>query len=762
MSDDLFDFADASTANSNAPAGRISELRKQIAHHDALYYQNAQPEISDHAYDALFRELEDLEKAHPEHFDANSPTQRVGGAPLDSFSQREHLVPMLSIDDVFSHGEIRDFYARLQKRLGIAQPAVTIEPKIDGVAISIIYRGGELDYAVTRGDGTRGDDVTENVRTIASVPLKLPDSAPPLLEVRGEIFMPDLGFARMNDDRESAGLAPFANPRNATAGTLKSLDPKEVAKRPLDFLVHGMGAYEGPELPDTHAFRALLIDLGFKTNEPIWNASSGDEVVAAIEELDQKRHDLPYGTDGAVVKLVTHSLRDQLGATARAPRWAAAFKYPPKQVSTVVRDITIQVGRTGVLTPVAELEPVLVSGTTVARATLHNQDEISRKDVRISDTVIIEKAGEIIPAVVEVILDKRAEDAEPYSIERATDGKCPSCDAPISREYGAAAWRCTNFECPAQAVSSLTHFASRKALDIDGLGESVAVKLVESGCVKSPLDVFELDQESLSSLELDPATTSTGLQGNARKLGAKRAATIIKGIEKAKTTQPLYRWIFALGIPQVGESAAKELSRLHQDFQALTASEILPKIQKIADCEAAQREISPRNKDNPPADELEKTQRQQQYADLKKEIEVLKSDLETFQISSELGPVATTRLLEFLGSVAGKRTAQRFAKYGILGKSNNYQPQPSKSDQQSPFAGKTVVITGTLSQPRPHFKKIVESLGGKVSGSVSKNTDFLLAGESAGSKLTKAEELDVKILDEASFQHLIKSGGPQD
>jgi len=394
---------------------RIAELRQLLTHHNQLYYQDAQPEISDAEYDRLFRELEDLEKANPDLYDPNSPTQRVGGAPLEAFEQRAHLIPMLSIDDIFADEEVGDFFKRLQKNLNLEKIPLTVEPKIDGVACTLVYRNGALDYALTRGDGSHGDDITQNVRTIRSLPILLSD-APPLLEVRGEIFMPNAEFAELNKQRLAEGQDAFANPRNATAGTLKSLDSRTAAERPLAFLAHGIGAHEGTDFETEDDYRALLDQFKIPKNNPIWHVETLDETLAAIRELDTARHEIPHETDGAVIKVLSFVDRETLGYTSRAPRWAAAFKYPAEQKETLLTAITIQVGRTGVLTPVAELTPVLVSGSTVSRATLHNQEEIERKDVRIGDTVVIEKAGEIIPSVVKVVLEKRPADTEPYHL----------------------------------------------------------------------------------------------------------------------------------------------------------------------------------------------------------------------------------------------------------------------------------------------------------------------------------------------------------
>lgn len=707
---------------------RIEDLRKEISRHDRLYYQEATPEISDAEYDALFRELEDLEKANPHLQDPNSPTQRVGGAPLEAFEQREHLLPMLSIDDVFAEEEIADFFARLQKNLGLEAIPLTVEPKIDGVACSLVYRNGALEYALTRGDGTRGDDITQNVRTIHAIPLSL-EGAPPLLEVRGEIFMPSEGFAKLNEQRDEEGLPTFANPRNATAGTLKSLDSKVVASRPLAFLAHGLGAHEGTEMSNEDHFRRLLDQFEIPRNKPVWYVSTLEEVLKAIRELDIKRHHLGHGTDGAVVKVLDFAQRETLGFTSRAPRWAAAFKYPPEQVETLLEDITVQVGRTGVLTPVAELRPVPVSGTTVSRATLHNQEEIERKDIRIGDTVIIEKAGEIIPSVVRVVVDKRPGDSLPYDLPSALNHQCPSCHGPIEQPDGFVAWRCVNFACPAQAVTRITHFASRKALDLDGLGESVAIKLVETGLASSPIDLFKLSPEDLAGLLLDPAKSAGGLTiSKERRFGQKRADTLIRSLERARGEMPLNRWLFAMGISQIGESAARELSRLHETLADLPDSQIISDLADLPDYEELTK--SKRKKENHPR-------------------------LKDFRIDDNLGPVAAQHLRAFFSSEAGINVVSRLRELEINPRSDNYAPDPEAAMEGLPLAGKTFVVTGTLSSPRPEFKKIIEANGGKVSGSISSKTDYLLSGEGGGSKRTKAESLEVPIIDEEGFRSLI-------
>ncbi|MGC6425733.1 MAG: NAD-dependent DNA ligase LigA [Akkermansiaceae bacterium] len=711
---------------------RIKELRAALERHNKLYYQDAAPEISDAEYDQLYRELEDLEKANPEFFDPNSPTQRVGGAPLESFETRPHLLPMLSIDDVFAEAEVEDFYKRLVRTLGAENIPLTVEPKIDGVACSMVYRKGILDYALTRGDGVSGDDITTNIRTIRSIPLTLSGThIPELLEVRGEVFMPSNGFARLNKQREEDGLPNFANPRNATAGTLKLLDSKEVSKRPLEFLAHGLGAHEGAGLESESDYHALLDQFGILRNAPIWEVDSLEGVLSAIRELDEKRHHLSYGTDGAVIKVVDFAQRKTMGFTSRAPRWAAAFKYPPEQKETLLKAVTIQVGRTGVLTPVAELEPVLVSGTTVSRATLHNQEEIERKDIRIGDTVVIEKAGEIIPSVVKVVTAKRPPSASPYDLPLILNYQCPSCQGPIEQEEGFVAWRCTSFACPAQAITRIKHFSARKALDLDGLGESVAIKLIESKMVSSPLDLFTLTEDQLANLMLDPAKSSAGdAISKERRFGEKRAATLLNSIQRAVSELPLHRWIFAMGISHIGESSAKELARLHEKLSDLPASQIISDLAGLPDFEVLQK--SKRKKENHPR-------------------------LKDFNIDDSLGPVAARSLKNFFNSEAGITVMARFRELTIDPKSENFAPiPPSEASAKLPFVGKTFVITGTLSQSRSHFKKLIEDKGGKVSGSVSAKTDFLLAGESAGSKRTKAESLNVAILDEDELTQMIE------
>lgn len=732
----------------------IARLTTELEQHNRLYYVDASPEISDAAYDRLYRQLEDLERQFPELVSSGSPTQRVGGEPIEGFEQMEHRLPMLSIDDVFSEQELADFFSRLQRLTGLERIPMTVEPKIDGVAVSLIYRGGDLENAVTRGDGVSGDVVTSNVRTMQTVPLRLPAGAPALLEVRGEIFMPNDAFAALNLQRDEAGLPAFANPRNSTAGTLKLLDPREVAKRPLEFLAHGFGAVEGLQLETMGEFFELLKDIGIRANHPIWHVETLGEIQAKIEELDKLRHQLPYGTDGAVIKVDSLAMQRELGSTSRAPRWAAAFKFPPEQKETLLKEITVQVGRTGVITPVAELEPVLISGTTVARATLHNQDEIDRKDVRVGDTVVIEKAGEIIPAVLAVVKEKRPADSQPFVLFDYVRGRCPSCDGPIIREQGKVAWRCINFNCPAQAVNRIKQFASRKALDIEGLGESVAVKLVESGMARSPVDLFSLSEKQLAELELDPAKMESGELSKPRRFGELRARTLLAALQAAISEKPLSRWIYAMGIPQVGDSASRELSRLCPDLVSLPQCEVLEMIRERGEKDTWCKE-NPYRPGKEIISEEEKERRKAIHDEYKPRIAELSEVLSPYQVGSELGAVAAGNLLDFFASDTGRAVLERLNALGISPKSDNYAPKPAASGAGGlPLAGKSFVITGTLSAPRDEFKRLIESKGGKVSGSVSKNTDYLLSGEGGGSKRDKAEKLGVAVISEDEFSSL--------
>ncbi|MBT8038025.1 MAG: NAD-dependent DNA ligase LigA [Verrucomicrobiae bacterium] len=742
MENDLFAHAASQQPD---PQKRIATLCAELERHNQLYYQDAEPEISDAEFDQLLNELKQLEAAHPALIQPDSPTQRVGGAPLEGFQQVKHLVPMLSIEDIH---ELKDeeleelrleknnatradklinWFDRFHRSLGHSDVALTVEPKIDGVAVSIVYRNRVLDYAVTRGDGTTGDDITQNIKTIKSIPLRLPDHAPDLFEVRGEVFMPNKGFVQLNQQRDEAGEPAFVNPRNATAGTLKQLDPNIVAARPLDCIFHSYGRVDNAPYTTVSEFQKTLKDYGLKSTHWFKKPTTMDELLACISQLDKDRHDFLYATDGAVIKVNELALHTELGATSKHPKWACAYKFLPEQKETILKDITIQVGRTGVLTPVAELEPVFVSGTTVSRATLHNQDEIDRKDVRIGDTVVIEKAGEIIPAVVKVVTEKRPSGSPPFNLYDHAHGQCPSCHGPIEQEQGFVAWRCLNFECPAQAVTRIKHFASRKALDIDGLGTAVAEKLVEKQ-ITTTLDLFDLKLTPLADLLLDPAKLEES-ESKPRRLGEKRAETIIASLEKARGAS-LSKWVYAMGIPHIGESAAREMGRLHKNLTQVSTSSILEDLANLPNFE--ELPTSKRKKENHPR-------------------------LANYQIESELGPVAARNIVDFFQSRSGQRVLEKLDSLHINPQSDNYDPENSAfKNTNSAITGKTFVITGTLSRPRPEFKKLIESRGGKVSGSISAKTHYLLAGEKAGSKRTKAESLNVEILSEDDFNQMTK------
>ena len=748
-----------------SPAKKINELRSLLERHNRLYYVEARPEIEDAEYDSLFRELELLEKRYPELDDPNSPTRRVGGAPLEGFPQVSHPVPMLSIDDVFTEEEVLDFYQRLQKNLDRKTITVTVEPKIDGVATSLVYRDGALAYGATRGDGMTGDEITANLRTIPSLPLFLKAPFPAMLEIRGEVFMPNDAFARLNEEREDAGLQTFANPRNATAGTLKQLDSRSVAKRPLAFIAHGIGALEGLALSSEEEFRSLLASCSIPCNEPLWTTDSSNGVLSAIRELEQQRLELPYATDGAVIKVASLPDRVALGATSRAPRWAVAFKYPPEQKPTRLLDITVQVGRSGILTPVAELEPVSLSATTVSRATLHNESFIHNRDIRIGDTILTHKSGEIIPEVLKVITENRPPGTLPFSMEEHLKGVCPACSSPITqrtnsdnKERPVVTWWCENPLCPKKAVAALTHFAQRKALDLEGLGESVAIKLVDSGMVKSPLDLFSIQVSELSDLLLDPARLQTGESSKPRRFGEKKAQLLIDSINSSKVDQPLSRWIFAMGIPQIGESASRELSRLHQTLPEISTSKILKTICLLADLEEERREVSPQNKDNPPLDDTERNIRKKLHHDLKERIQKAESEIAEYEVSPDIGAVAARNLIEFFNSQHGVEFMQQFERLGLCPKSANYLPRPSENSAAPgmPLAGKTFVITGTLSRARSSYKEMIEQSGGKVSGSVSSKTSYLLAGEGGGSKRDKADKLGIDVLSEDQLMSMLE------
>ncbi|MBV9127992.1 MAG: NAD-dependent DNA ligase LigA [Verrucomicrobia bacterium] len=667
---------------------RLAELRREIEEHNRRYYEEAAPTISDQHYDALYRELRELETAHPALLTPDSPTQRVGGRPLEEFAQVRHRVPMLSLDNTYSETEVAEFYQRVRKALPGREVPVVIEPKVDGVAVSLFYEAGRLVYAATRGDGVTGDDITQNIRTIRTVPPRLRgDDFPAELEVRGEVFLPKSGFAKINAERAAAGQPLFANPRNAAAGSLKQLDPAIAARRPLDFFAHSYGLLTGRAVGSHSEFFRLLDEVGIPHSQRLWSAHDVAGILAAIRELDALRHTLEYETDGAVVKVDDFTQRARLGLTSKSPHWAMAYKYAAERVETRLRNITIQVGRTGVLTPVAELEPVFVSGTTVARATLHNAEEIARKDIRIGDRVLIEKAGEIIPAVVAVRADLRDGSERVFHFPEV----CPSCSGPLVRDPEQVAIRCQNVSCPAQLRRRLQHFASRGAMDIEGLGEARVEQLVGDGLVRDIPDIYELQAEPLLALE---------------RAGEKSVANLLAAIEQSKA-QPLWRLLFGLGILHVGATGARALAAHFKTLDAL-----------------------------------------------------LRATPDALQRARDVGEVVGASVHDFFTNPANVESLEKLRAAGV-----NFGERDPVSDQ--PTTGASLadtrwVITGTLSRPREEIAELILERGGKVSGSISKKTNYLLAGADAGSKLEKARTLGVQILDEAGFHALLNGGGDDD
>jgi len=711
-------------------AKRVAQLRREIEKHNLHYYQEAAPTISDRKYDRLYAELVDLEARFPALVTPDSPTLRVGGKPLEAFAQIEHRVPMLSLDNTYSEEEVANFYARITRLLPNEKIPVVIEPKVDGVAVSLLYEKGKLRYAATRGDGLVGDDITRNIKTIRSVPEQLRGAAPKVFEVRGEVYMDKRGFEKLNEERSKAGLPLFANPRNAAAGSLKQLDPALVAKRPLGVVFYGTGAVEDVDLEKHSELFPLLKKFGLPHSERWWLAESVEEILEAIRELDRVRHNYPYQTDGAVVKVDAFAQRERLGFTAKSPRWAIAYKYAAERVQTRLLDILIQVGRTGVLTPVAVLEPVTVSGSTVGRATLHNEDEIKRKDIRIGDTVVIEKAGEVIPAVIEVVKTKRPRNAKSFDFFKHIHGKCPVCGGPVRRDPEFVAWRCENLHCPAQTTRRLEFFAARGALDIESVGGIVADRLVERGLVREPLDLFELKLEQLAKLNL-------GTDEAPRIFGEKNATKAMNAIERAKTL-PLSRWLFALAIPDVGKTTATQLARFHKRIEDVAHSEMLRDVLAYHETKGDKRA----------AKEIAERLIKAGFAERSKS----KNEKE-LGIVTEVGPVVAQSVLVFFASATGKRILQRLKQLGIQPKSEKIS---AKKAAELPLAGKTFVLTGTLpSMTREEATEKIEALGGHVTGSVSKKNDYVLAGAEPGSKFDKAKELGVRVIDEAVFRKML-------
>ena len=770
--EDLFSYVEREQGDGeSSEKARYKELCEIIRKNNELYYAKAQPEITDAEYDRLYRELEDIEAEHPDYITPASPTQRVGNDLSEGFAKVTHPQPMLSIDDIFeqeptpgaeSDQALIELYERLSEALGEEKPHVVIEPKIDGCAATLYYRKGRLLYAATRGDGKAGDDITANVRTISSVPQQLPEGAPEVLEVRGEIYMPSAEFDALNEQRDADGLPSFANPRNATAGTIKLLDPAEVARRPLRFLAHGIGAYEGEELRCMDDYERLLSRMGIPYNKPILHARSLTELRLAVKDMDTLRRKLGFGTDGAVIKLDSYAQRAQLGATARAPRWAAAFKYLPEQKETKLLNIIIQVGRTGVLTPVAELAPVLVSGSTVSRATLHNQDEIARKDIRIGDTVLIEKAGEIIPSVVKVIKEKRSADSLPYNLVQAVGSACPSCGAPIAQEEGQVAWRCTNFTCPAQIVTRTTYFCSRAALDIENLGGIVAESLTKQGLIHSPLDLFRLTKEELGALNL-------GTAEEPRRFGEKNAAKALEALQRARTL-PLERWLTAFGISSIGAVKAHDVSIYHANLRQVANSDFLRIVVQLEDDIDTYNNLNPGAAKNRGKDKIELENRRQELRRDKIDavaspylkrgyIRIEADGPNKLHLVNPIGSLSCRKLLAYWQSSAGKQVMETLRELDINPVSSCYVEDRGAAEY-GPLQGKTFVLTGSLSIPRDEMERLITAAGGKATGSVTKKTHYLVAGEGGGSKREKALSLGIPIIDEATLRSMMKNDFP--
>ena len=660
---------------SSTPAQRYAQLLQEVRRHDHLYYVEARPEISDAAYDRLYRELLDLETSHPKLADENSPTRKVGGAPLDSFRTIAHAVRMQSLNNTYSEEELQEFLDRVEKNLHGQTAEFAVEPKVDGLAVSLRYENGRLTQGLTRGDGERGDDITENLKTIRNLPLSVP-RLPPRIEFRGEVYLPEPAFAALNQSREKKGEPLFANPRNAAAGTLKLLDSREVAKRPLAVVLYGLGEAPNLTLETQEKLHRQILAWGLPGHEWFRHVRGTEEVLRAIRELNQARTQFSFATDGAVIKVNRFDQQKILGQTDKAPRWAIAYKYAPEQSETRLLDVTFQVGRTGVITPVAELAPVLLSGSTVSRATLHNFEEIARKDIRVGDLVRVEKAGEVIPAVISVNLSQRPAQSKPIRPPR----HCPVCQGPLMKED--VFLRCTSRDCVGQLKRRLQHFAHRGAMDIEGLGEVMAAQLVDASLLQHLDQIYDLTDDKLTALE---------------RMGEKSAANLLAGID-ASRRRPLWRLIFGLGIPQVGAVLSETLARHFRSLDRLA--------------EASLSELTQVN---------------------------------------DVGPKVAEEIVAFFHEPSTRRILTALKKAGL-----NFTALPDElAERGGVFSGKKFVITGTLSAPREDFIRKIQSLGGSVAGSVSPKTDYLLAGEDAGSKLDKARSLKVQILSEKEFEKLV-------
>jgi len=665
---------------------QAAELRRQIEYHNYRYYILDDPEIPDADWDRLLAELKVLETNFPDLVTPDSPTQRVGAAPADEFAEVRHRVPMLSLDNAFSDDDLRAFDRRLRERLERdTEVDYSAEPKLDGLAISVTYENGVFVRAATRGDGTTGEDVTANVRTVRSLPLHLQGKAPPLFEARGEVFMPVAGFERLNAEAAVRGEKVFANPRNAAAGSLRQLDPRITAQRPLDIFFYATGAAEGLSLPATHsATLELLRDFGLRVCPEIRKVRGVEGCLEYYAAIGRKRASLPYQIDGVVYKVDSIAAQRELGFVSRAPRWAIAHKFPAEEALTVLRDVEFQVGRTGALTPVARLEPVFVGGVTVSNATLHNMDEVERKDVRIGDTVVVRRAGDVIPEVARVVRERRP----PKARAVVMPSKCPVCSSVVERDADVAVARCTGgYRCAAQRKERLRHFASRRALDIEGVGEKLVDQLVEAKLVTSPADLYALEPDTLAGLE---------------RMGRKSAENVLAALERSKSTT-LPRFLFALGIRDVGEATAASLARHFGTLDAL-----------------------------------------------------MDADETAIQGAADVGPVIAAHVTDFFADRANRQVIERLRKLGV-----HWPEGVIEVASAQPLAGLTFVLTGSLeSMSRDEAEDALRSLGAKTAGSVSKKTNYVIAGSEAGSKLRKAEELGITVLDEAALRRIVDQRRP--
>ena len=683
------------------PLSRIAELRQKIRHHEELYYQHNAPEISDEEFDRLLHELERLEEEHPDLVSPDSPTQRVAGRPAEGFATVEHMTQMLSLDNAYNEDELRAFDERVRKGAGTGDPvAYVAELKIDGLSIALTYEDGRLMRGATRGDGIHGEDVTPNVRTIRAIPLALKQAVPGRIEVRGEVYLPRASFERMNQEREAEGEPLFANPRNAAAGTMRNLDPSLVARRRLSSFTYQVVEKGDNRLSQrttglaTHAETLeTMRDWGLPVESHWRRCPTIDDVIAFCEEWADQRRELQFDTDGVVVKVDDLALRERLGSTAKFPRWATAFKFPAQQAHTKLLKIEVNVGRTGANTPYAILEPTLVAGSTISMATLHNAEDIARKDFREGDTVIIEKAGDVIPRVVAPILSLRPADSKPWVMPTT----CRACGSALHRDEDEVVWRCENTACPARLRRGLEHFASRTAMDIEGLGESLVDQLIEQGLVKDFADLYALQPDQLEALVVTPREPRSE-RATPRKLG-KVGRNVFEQIQRSKQND-LARLLYAFGIRHVGEKAASTLARHLRTLRA-----------------------------------------------------ILDAHVEALQTIPDVGPVVASSVRAFADEPHNQALIEKLAAAGV----NMASLQPAMDTAPGPLAGKTFVLTGTLAtMTREEATKAIEDRGGKVTGSVSKKTTYLVAGEEAGSKLEKAKTLGVPVLSEDEFRAIIE------